>query len=296
MIDSVQDTKASTESRQLALETLAGLDNPELRLLYESMLDVNSLAPIAIRGLARFDDRSIARRLIQRYSKFNKETQAQALVTLASRAAWADLLLEHIGDPIPRDSITPPLARQIRLLGQSKLTKKLAEQVSPVPQSEQGLAQQIATLRAKLAPAFIGEGKPSRGRLLFQQYCASCHMLFGEGGTTGPDLTGGGRQAPAYLIQNIVDPNAEVADAYRLSVLHLKDGRVVTGIVQEQNDQNLTLDMMGSTTTIPHDQIRKQERQLTSMMPPGLLDSLGDTQLADLMSYLTAPRQVSPPK
>ncbi len=54
---------------------------------------------------------------------------------------------------------------------------------------------------------------------------------FGSGGTMGPDLTGGQRTNLAYLLENIIDPGAEVSPNFKMSIVATTDGRVLTGIV-----------------------------------------------------------------
>ena len=56
-------------------------------------------------------------------------------------------------------------------------------------------------------------------------------MLYGKGGKLGPDLTGSGRTNLDYLLENIVDPNSAVSADYRMNILHLKDGRVLSGMI-----------------------------------------------------------------
>ena len=55
--------------------------------------------------------------------------------------------------------------------------------------------------------------------------------LYGEGGKVGPDLTGGGRNNLDYLLENIVDPSAVVTADFRMSIVELKDGGVLNGLV-----------------------------------------------------------------
>ena len=51
------------------------------------------------------------------------------------------------------------------------------------------------------------------------------------GGKLGPDLTGSGRSKLDYLLENIVDPNSAVSSDYRMNVVQLKDGRVLSGMI-----------------------------------------------------------------
>ncbi len=63
---------------------------------------------------------------------------------------------------------------------------------------------------------------PGHGRTLFTQTCGICHTLFGSGGKIGPDLTGSNRADLDYLLHNITDPNAEIPNAYRTTLMELK--------------------------------------------------------------------------
>ena len=84
--------------------------------------------------------------------------------------------------------------------------------------------------------------------MIFNTACASCHTLYGEGGKVGPDLTGGGRNNLDYLLENIVDPSAVVTADFRMSILDLKDGRVLNGLIAaKKNNKILGLFLFGTS-------------------------------------------------
>ena len=56
-----------------------------------------------------------------------------------------------------------------------------------------------------------------------------------QGRNLGPDLTGSGRSNIDYLLENIVDPNSAVSADYRMNILSLKDGRVLSGMIAGQD-------------------------------------------------------------
>src|SRR5438105_7157785 len=80
----------------------------------------------------------------------------------------------------------------------------------------------MARYKAQLTPTALKGADRSKGRLVFQQACGSCHMLFGEGGKIGPELTGAQRMNLDYLLENILDPSALVPSEYQVSILELK--------------------------------------------------------------------------
>ena len=134
------------------------------------------------------------------------------------------------------------------------------------------------------------------GRLLFHKTCGSCHRLYGEGGNLGPDLTGSGRHDLSYLLENIVDPSAVVNRNWRLSLVMLADGRVLSGVILDQNNKTLTLQTLQERLTIPVAEVDEISPTDRSPMPDSLLDQLTEQQIRDLIGYLRHPTQVPLPE
>ena len=142
--------------------------------------------------------------------------------------------------------------------------------------------------KQRLTPAVLAEADRANGRVLYQSRCASCHVLNGAGGAIGPDLTGASRDNLAYLLENIIAPQAIVPDAYRLVAFTLKDGRTVAGMVRERTPAAVKVQTMTDTVVVATADIAREETSATSLMPAGLLDGLGVPQVRDLMGYLMA--------
>ncbi len=291
------DNNAPLESRRTALRTLIKANVPDLRRICETVLNTNSLSVDAIQGFATFDDPALAEKIIGRYQGLYPNERPQAIATLATRPSFAKVLLKHVqSGKIPRTDITPVVARQIRNFKDEALSKELAAVWGEVRESPEDKLKLIAALKTKLTPAFIKQGKPEQGRVLFTNLCATCHKLYGEGNLIGPDLTGSGRHEITYLIENMADPSAVVSADYSLNLLTMKDGRVLSGILSGKTDRTLTVKMVGSEATVERGDIAKQEQLPTSMMPEGLLTALNDQQLSDLISYLMGNGQAELPK
>ena len=131
-----------------------------------------------------------------------------------------------------------------------------------------------------------------RGHAQFVRLCSLCHVLYGDGRAVGPELTGANRGDLDYLLRNIVDPNSTIGKDYQLTTAETTDGRVVAGIVQRETPTALTFVNQTETITLARDRIRKLERLDVSLMPPGLLSTLSESDTADLIAYLrttTAP-------
>jgi putative heme-binding domain-containing protein len=145
-----------------------------------------------------------------------------------------------------------------------------------------------------LTDSAMGGANIANGHAIFQRTCGACHKLYGEGGIIGPDLTGSNRGNVEYLLSNVLNPNAEVQDAYRMVVVTTRDGRTHTGNVVSETDRQLTLRVVGrDPVSIAKADIQSREVTTTSMMPPGLFDALVDREVIDLVAYL---RTVQPSK
>jgi len=78
------------------------------------------------------------------------------------------------------------------------------------------------------------------------------------------------------LLGNIVNPNEVVPADYLLTVFTLKDGRVVSGVIPEQNEKTVTVQTPVERLTIPADTIVKRESMPVSLMPEGLLKTMDE--------------------
>ena len=78
---------------------------------------------------------------------------------------------------------------------------------SPTPNSTRWSSSFVRSAAARSAAA---HGNATNGKAVYQrQACSSCHIIAGEGGILGPELTNiGAHRAPDYLRQSIVEPAA----------------------------------------------------------------------------------------
>src|SRR5207245_765808 len=81
------------------------------------------------------------------------------------------------------------------------------------------------------------------------------HSIVGEGGEVGPELTGSQRMNLDYILENVLDPSAVVAQDYRVTILETKDGRVVTGIVKQETARAVTVQTQNEKIVLPRQEI-----------------------------------------
>src|SRR5262249_38231710 len=126
--------------------------------------------------------------------------------------------------------------------------------------------------KSELTPGNLKNADLPNGRAVFAKNCASCHRLFDDGGRIGPELTGSQRANLDYFLENVLDPSAVVAAEYRVTVIELKNGRYLNGIVKEENDKSVTLQTQNEAVVVPKDEIEARRASANSLMPDGLLD------------------------
>ena len=130
----------------------------------------------------------------------------------------------------------------------------------------------------------------NRGRNLFHAtQCAKCHRLSGEGGAVGPDLSTAGRKYPLPdLLDAIIDPSKAISDQYGSERILTADGETLIGrVVRIEGKAHIyTLDPDAPPRIIDLDDIDRAVPSKVSQMPTGLIDTLNEEELKDLVAYL----------
>jgi putative heme-binding domain-containing protein len=144
----------------------------------------------------------------------------------------------------------------------------------------------------KLNAPYQGAADLSHGRAVFAKVCQQCHTLYGVGSKVGPEITGSNRADLNYLMENIFDPSAVIPKEYAATKLDLAGGRVVTGLIKEDNGTILTVATATETLTIPVKDVEKRSPSELSMMPDDLTKPLTDLDVRNLIAYLRHNQQV----
>ncbi len=284
-----QDSE-KVERRREALDALVATNDPELASMLQSLVHDTSLRDLALRGLAQYDHPETSRILVSAYAGFTPTEKRAALQTLCSRAVFARDLLQAIEQrQIPGTDLTADLVRQLQFLRNEDIDRLLLDVWGDVRETAADKVALIAEYHSLLESP--GRADEPLGRAIFSRTCQRCHTLYGVGEKVGPDLTGSNRANLEYLLSNIVDPSAVMAREYRQVAVLTDDGRVVTGIVQEEDDRSVTIRTAEGTVIVPQSEIAERIASDKSMMPDDQLKPFSEYEIRSLFAYLQSRQQ-----
>src|SRR5262249_42006345 len=113
------------------------------------------------------------------------------------------------------------------------------------------------------------------GAAVFEKHCAACHQLGGKGAKVGPQLDGIGARGVDRLLEDLLDPNRNVDQAFRQTSLGLKNGQLVSGLLLKEEGEVLVLaDAQGKEVRVPKDTVAERAVTPLSPMPAGLADQI----------------------
>ena len=170
-----------------------------------------------------------------------------------------------------------------KLHGGAKVVKTTDFPPLLTPAESKALAEKFQKFHALADRA----GDAAKGKAVFSTLCLSCHSVGGQGGQVGPVLNGAGASGVEALLRNILTPNAAMEAGYRAFRVELKDGDVLDGILISRDKDSIVLRRPNSEDTrLSVTGVRRADFTKMSMMPEGLLEGLGEKDVADLFAYL----------
>ena len=193
---------------------------------------------------------------------------------------------KHAIASIPKEEMTPALTKLIETPPESKDPQFTLEPRNFVKMWA------MEDLTPLLGAGLEGNRDFKNGRQMFGAgTCYVCHRFNDEGGAVGPDLSSvGGKFSPHDLLEAIVDPGKEISDQYGGSIFKMKDGTQVVGRIMNMKGDNywVNTDMMtpSTITQVNADKLESVEPSPVSMMPAGLISSMNEDDILDLLAYL----------
>ena len=137
-----------------------------------------------------------------------------------------------------------------------------------------------------------GKRNFERGKKLFNETtCSLCHHFGADGGGVGPDLTGASGTFSVHdLLENIIEPSKQISSLYGTTQVLKKDGDIISGWVPEETDTTISVmeDMFnsGMLTVVRRAEIESMKPSTVSLMPNGLINTLKEEEILDLVAFL----------
>src|SRR5262249_55053111 len=185
-----------------------------------------------------------------------------------------------------------------RLLQERAVTVRLA--AARVP----NLRQRLAKLTTGLAPADAKLEKllaarrqgfqtaktdVAKGAAVVAKSCAICHQVGGQGVKVGSQWDGIGLRGLDKLLEDVLDPNRNVDQAFRTTNLTLTSGQVVQGLLLREEGAVLVLaDQQGKEVRVAKKDVEERSVSPLSPMPANFAEQVSEPDFYNLFASLLA--------
>ncbi len=283
------DTSAEESMRVATLGILAELGtSSEVARLIPLLGPANSAAihSAALRAFARTGDPQLADAILAAYPQMSPALRSQARDVLLSKRDWARRLLDQVaGGTIEPQEIPLDQLRVVAAHDEEELNALVRKYWGVLHQATP--EERLAVARRLNNDLRAAVGRADAGREIFRRQCGTCHTLFGEGEKIGPELTHANRRDRDFLLASIVDPSAVVRKEFTNYTVQTTDGRIVTGLLAEQDANSVTvLTAKNERLRLPRSDVENITESPQSLMPDNIAEQLSPQNLRDLFAWL----------
>lgn len=296
----LDDAKQPTDARLKAFDALvAAGDSSVIESVARILGDAKSNSPkfraAVLTSLSRCESPKVAEIVLAGYAKLEPDLQPKAIELLTQRPAWSKPLLAAMArGEVPKMALNANQAA--RLLGSrdDELVRLVTTTWGTVRTERNPQREQVVTELRELLRRTPGDS--FRGEAVFKRLCAQCHKIYGEGHDVGPDLTANGRSSFEQLLSNVFDPSLVIGESYLPRTVITADGRSLTGLLVEDNDQRIVLKQQGGKVeSIARDDVEEVITSQLSMMPEDIEKQFKPQEIADLFAFLMLDKHPSDP-
>lgn len=147
------------------------------------------------------------------------------------------------------------------------------------------------------------KGNVSNGKKLYAEKggCVACHMIDGEGGSLGPDLSKvGSRRPSAYMHQMLLAPGFAKQEGarprtasgfidYLVFTVVTKEGKMIQGMRVNEDSFTLQLrDAANNYHSLKKSNLKKVTKEYGKSLMPSMKGILNDGELDDLVAYMVS--------
>lgn len=224
--------------------------------------------------------------ILKAVDSFSPGIKTNAVDLLLSKPEWARSLMEAMASrDFDVDEMSLEQKQALRSLPDEQL-RAMAEEVlamgGGLPDADRD------RVLKELMPLTKKTGVPENGRAVFKKVCANCHQYGDMGKKVGPNLTGMAVHPKAELLTHIIDPSRSVEGNYRMYNVLTLDGLVINGMLAGESKTAVTIvDAQARSRDILREDIEEFVVSRKSVMPEGFEKQLTETELVDLLEFLT---------
>ncbi len=290
----VESGKSPAPRRNSAMAALVAID-PAGSVARLGRIVKDSAEPVEVReqagnllnGTGRPEARSL---LVEALATAPAKLQTAIATALAQTRPGAEALLDAVkaGKASARPLQERGVAVRLASSGVPDVNGRLEALLKDLPPADKRIQDLIEKRRAGF---LAGGGDRARGASVFEKNCAACHQLEGKGARIGPQLDGVGLRGVDRVLEDVLDPNRNVDQAFRVTTLALKDGRVVSGLLLRQDGEVLVLaDAQGKEVRVDAPDVEDRKFSQLSPMPANWGDQIEPADFDHLLAYLLSQR------
>jgi uncharacterized protein len=287
----LRDDKVSDEERARAAVNLLGVRAFDEGIVPAVAGLLRAPGPVGlqqrvIEALGQSGDAASGRALVSAYGGVTLELQEVMFGELIKRPEWGLVLLDAVSEgSLTLELLGPSRVHRLRTHADRRVAMRANEVIEAIQGPER---REMDALIARFAPVVQkGGGDLERGRQLFMENCAQCHVYRDEGRDLAPNLTGMGAHGPMDLLVHILDPNRVVEPNFLSTSIETVNDLSYDGIVVRENAAEVELRNATADYTIRKSDIVSRVSTDRSLMPEGY-EALGGEALRDLIAYLCA--------
>jgi putative heme-binding domain-containing protein len=300
LIEMAASTRTSEKQRVAALTSLVAIEpRKHCPLLGRILADARESLPLreqTIGLLARLNHAEAHAELLAALATAPARLQSTIALGLAAGPAGTEKLLDAVAAGKASARLLRERTIELRLQ-ESKLANlqdRLAKLTSGLPPADERFQDMMNRRRAGFT-SFLSD--TAQGQKVFEKHCMACHQLANKGAKVGPQLDGIGTRGVDRLLEDLLDPNRNVDQAFRSTTLALKNGQLLSGLLLREEGEVLVMaDPQGKEVRVPKDGVDARNVSAISPMPANLIDQISEPDFYHLLAYLLVQRPVDPPR
>ncbi len=280
----------ATAARYAAMDACVALDAARSVKLLSDVVG-NGGQPLAVRekagqALATINTDASRAELLRQIAAAPERLMIELATNMVNSRAAADFLLANVrAGKIPARVLREAnVVNRLRFVGIPNLDNVIKQLTAGLPPGDDRLQKLIQQRHDGFLNA---KPEVAEGRKVFQKTCTACHRIANDGHKVGPDLDGIGLRGLDRVLEDVLDPNRNVDQAFRVTLLQTTDGRSLSGLVlREEGEVVVLADAQGKEVRIAKSEIEQRKVSPLSPMPANIADQISEHDFYDLIGYL----------